>query len=167
MTPREFSAKIKKVGVNPYVDPPLRVSRAFKIRGYIPVKGKINGKPFTQTLVPIGGGKHRLFINGVMRTSANVDVGSRIVVTLRVNPKVREEPMPAGLAAKLRANTKARTTWEALAPSRQKEIKRYLNSLKRPQTLATNIERVTSFLQTTGRTTRTIAGIRIGKAIPQ
>jgi hypothetical protein len=96
MTSREFSAKIKKVGINPYVDPPLRVSRAFKIRGYIPVKGTINGKSFTQTLVPIGGGTHRLFINGGMRTSAKVDVGSRITVTLRINAKVRKEPMPAG-----------------------------------------------------------------------
>jgi hypothetical protein len=103
------------------------VSRALEIRGYIPVKGAINGKSFTQMPVPMGGGKHRPFINGGMRTSAEVDVGSWITVTSRVDAQVQEVPMPAGLASRLRKNPKARAAWEALTRSRQKAIKRYLN----------------------------------------
>jgi hypothetical protein len=163
-TAKPFSATIKKVGINPYVDPPLRVSRAFGVRGYVPVKGRINGKVFTQTLVPIGGGKHRLFINGVMRRAAAVDVGSRIAVTLELDRAGREVPMPAGLAARLRANAKARVAWDALTPSRQKEIKRYLNLAKRPETLARNIEGTLALLQSR-RSTRAVGGIRIAKAI--
>ena len=125
------------------------MTRPFKVRGYIPVRGTINGKSFTQTLVPIGGGKHRLFINGGMRTSAAVDVGSWISVTLRVNTQVREVPMPPDLAARLRKNPKASRAWESLTPSRQKEIKRYLNSARRPETLARNIERTMALLKAT------------------
>ena len=46
--------------------------------------------------------KRRLFINGGMRT--------RITVTLRINAKVRKEPMPAGLASKLQKNSTERPT---------------------------------------------------------
>jgi hypothetical protein len=161
----EFSAKIKKVGINPYVDPPKRVTAPFKIRDYIAVKGTINGKKFAQTLVPVGGGKHRLFINGVMRAAANVDVGSWITVTLRPDRKVREVPMPAALETRLRKNPKARAVWDSLTPSRRKEIKRYLNSAKRAETLARNIEGTMAFLQTKKSTNRPGAGARIPVAI--
>src|SRR4051812_23428902 len=81
----EFSAPIRKVGINPYIDPPKRATGAFEIRGYIPVRGTINGKRFTQTPVPIGGGKHRLLVNEIMRKAAGVDVGSRVTVALARN----------------------------------------------------------------------------------
>src|ERR1041385_2798019 len=116
-----FSARIRKVGINPYVDPPKRVTSAFGIRGYIPVKGKLDGKPFRQTPVPIGNGRHRLFINGPMRAAARVDVGSRVMVTLAFDPKVPEVPMPARLESRLKRTRTARVAWDSLTPSRQKE----------------------------------------------
>ena len=41
-------------------------------------------------------------------------------------------PMPAGLVARLRKNPRTKAVWDSLTPSRRKEIKRYLNSAKRP-----------------------------------
>lgn len=155
-----FSAKIKKVGINPCVDTPLRVSRAFAKRGYIPVRGTLNGKTFTQTLVPIGGGRHRLFVNRPMLDSAKVEVGDRIDVTLRLNRAVREEPMAAGLAAAMKRSRAATVTWESMTPSRRKEVLRYLNSAKRPETLARNIERVVAMLERK-KVTAPLAAVRI------
>jgi hypothetical protein len=146
MRSQAFSATIKKVGINPYVDAPLRVSRVFGVRGYIPIRGTVNGKSFTQTLVPIGHGKHRLFINGVMRRAAKVDVGSRVSVTLRLNQNVRQEAVPGLLAAGLRRNDRAKRAWDALTASRRKEILRYLNFAKRPETLARNVAKTLSHL---------------------
>jgi hypothetical protein len=145
-----FSATIKKVGINPCVDPPARVSKAFGIRGYVPVRGTLNGnngKRFTQTLVPIGDGRHRLFVNGPMLKSATVAVGDRIEVSLTLNRSVRKEPMPGSLAKKMRASKSATATWESLTPSRQKEILRYLNSAKRPETLERNVDRTIAMLE--------------------
>jgi len=72
---QQFTATIYKVGINPLVDVPAEVSRAFGIRGYVPVRGRLNGAPIRATLVPSGGGRHRLYINGDMRKQAGVESG--------------------------------------------------------------------------------------------
>ena len=156
-----FSAIIRKVGVNPYVDLPLRISRAMARRGYIPIAGTVDGKPMRTTLVPIGNGKHRLFINGGMRERAGVDVGDRIVVTLRVDLRSREVPMPEGLGAMLVKSRIAAKAWEKLTPSRRKEILRYLNFAKQPVTLERNIKKVFAMLAKKRRPEKTLAGIRL------
>lgn len=76
---KSFSARISKIGINPYVslsDDVLDAlfQQANKTRGPIPVRGTINGKKFKQTLVKYQGA-WRLYINGPMRQAAEVDVG--------------------------------------------------------------------------------------------
>lgn len=68
--PPFIMSRIKKVGINPRVDIPLRVSRAFNRRGYIPVVGKMNDIPAKSTLVPIRGKRHLFFVNGDMMRAA-------------------------------------------------------------------------------------------------
>jgi len=138
----EFSAKIFKVGVNPYVEVPENVSRCLKKTGYIPVTGTINDFPIQATLVPVRNGRHRLYINGEMRKKANVAVGDLIRLVLALGTKPREVPMPAAFAAALESNEKAKAAFEKLPPSHQKEIISYLNFLKKPETLERNIEKV-------------------------
>ena len=142
-----FAGTIRKVGINPCVDAPLRVGRELEARGYIPVRGTINGAAFTQTLVPIGGGRHRLYVNRLMLDAAGVKVGDRITVELWKNRAVRREPMPALLATELKASAVASATWETLTPSLRKEILRYLNSAKRPETLERNVQRTIAMLE--------------------
>lgn len=142
-----FGGTIKKVGINPCIDAPLRVGREFGTRGYIPVRGTINGAAFVQTLVPVGGGRHRLFINRIMLDAAGVEVGDRIEVTVRRNRSVRQEPVPPLFAKAMKASAVASATWTTLTPSRRKEILRYLNSAKRPQTLERNVQRTIAMLE--------------------
>jgi hypothetical protein len=143
---QQFSTKIYKLGINPCVDVPQRVSRAFGKRGYVPVKGTLNGQPIRATLVPKGEGRHRLFINGDMRTRASVDVGDRVHLVLAIDHQPRTLPMPEMLAQALEKNRRARAAFERLQPSRQKEILSYLNWLKRPETLKRNVEKVITML---------------------
>ncbi len=77
---QESSARIRKIGVNPYVEVPRRVSDTFGIRGNVPVKGNLNGVPIRATLVPTGKERHRLYVNGDMRKRAGVDVGETVTV---------------------------------------------------------------------------------------
>jgi hypothetical protein len=143
----QFKSRVKKVGINPCVDPPVRVTAVFGIRGYIPVRGTVNGKAFRQTLVPIGGGRHRLFINGPMMNSARLQVGDTIAVTLRIDRQSREEPMPPKMKTLLATNIVATKNWNSLTPSRRKEILRYLNSAKRMETFERNLIKVITILE--------------------
>ena len=143
---QHFSAKVYQLGINPCVDVPQRVSRAFGVRGYVPVEGTLNGRPVRATLVPKGAGRHRLFLNGDMRKRAGVEVGDRVDLVLDVDTQPRSVPMPKEFAAALRRNRKARAAFERLRPSRQKEILTYLNWLKRPETLERNTEKVVAGL---------------------
>jgi hypothetical protein len=142
----EFKARIRKVGINPCVDPPARVTAVFGIRGYVPVRGTVNGKRFTQTLVPIGGGRHRLFINGPMMKAARLDVGDTVAVSMRIDRASREVPMPSKMKAALAKNSAALKKWDSLTPSRRKEILRYLNSAKRVETFERNLAKVMAIL---------------------
>ena len=119
---QRFSAVIFKVGINPCVDVPARVSAALGRTGYIPIKGTLNGHPFKAGLVSLGGGRHRLYINGPMRKAAGVDTGDRVTVVLDYDPKPRKLPIPKAFAQALAANPAAKMAWDNLTPSKRKEI---------------------------------------------
>jgi hypothetical protein len=143
---KSFSARIAKLGINPYVGIPEEVlesitERAGKAKGPIPVRGTVNGKPFMQTLVKYQGA-WRLYINGIMREAAGIDVGDPAHIRLEFDPTPRTDPIHPELVRALAKNKSARVAFEGLTPSRQKEILRYLNSMKTEESLERNIERV-------------------------
>lgn len=138
----QFTATVYKLGINPCVDVPRRISDAFGRHGYVPVEGTLNGQPIRATLVPKGGGRHRLYLNGDMRKRANVELGDRVRIVVYEDTQPRTVPMPAEFAAALKKNPKARAAFEALTPSQQKDILVYLNWLKHPESLQRNIDRL-------------------------
>lgn len=143
---KSFSAKISKIGINPYVGVPENIlnsifDQAGKAKGPIPIRGTINGKSFTQTLVKYQGA-WMLYINGIMREAAGIDVGDTANIQLKFDPVPRTEPIHPKLVHALAKNKTAKAAFESLRPSRQKEILRYLNSMKTEESLARNIERV-------------------------
>ena len=142
----DFFAVIGEVGVNPCVDVPESASSCLKASGYIPVAGALNGFPIRATLVPIGNGRHRLYVNAEMRKRVCVAVGDLIHLALALDTKPRDAPMPKAFAAALESNEKAKAAFEKLPPSHQKEILVYLNFLKKPETLKRNIEKVINIL---------------------
>lgn len=147
---RSFSAKIFIISkINPVVDVPDEVleylcKKAGRNKGPIPVKGKLNGKKFIQTVVKYQGA-WRLYLNGEMRKSAGIGGSGRgdiAHVELDFDPAPRTVPMPPLLEKALTKNKPAKAAFEALAPSRQKEILRYLGSMKAEESLARNVEKV-------------------------
>jgi hypothetical protein len=143
---KSFSATIHKIGINPYVYLPEAVLEALfrqagKSKGPIPVRGRINGKRFIQTLVKYQGA-WRLYINGEMRQAAMVDVGDQANIQIEFDPVPRVEPIPTKFSEALLKGKKAAKAFEALTASRQKEILRYLNSMKTEVSLERNIDKV-------------------------
>ena len=145
-----FSARIHIIGINPYVAVPEDVlhnlfEQAGKNKGPTLVRGTLNGKNFRQTLVKYQGA-WRLYLNTPMRRGAGIDVGDEATVELEFDPEPRIVPMHPKFARALSRNREAKTAFEKLAPSRQKEILRYLNSMKTDESLVRNIEKVIQHL---------------------
>jgi hypothetical protein len=112
------------------------------VNGYIPIKGKIKGHDFTQTLVPVRGQPYRLYVNGPMLKGANTKVGQVVSFEIGQNKHKRKAiPMNRRLKEKL-VETRLEDRFRKLAASRQKEIKKYLNNLKNEESLTRNIEKV-------------------------
>ena len=145
-----FKAKIEIIGINPYVLLPDELllalfKQAGKVKGAIPVKGKIEGHNFIQNLVKYSG-KWRFYLNTPMRKASNKDVGDRAAFEIEFDPAERVTPMHPKLQQALKKDTKAKKVFDTLAPSRQKEILRYINFLKSEESIDNNIKKAISFL---------------------
>lgn len=145
-----FSSKILKIGINPYVLLPANVlkelfKQAQKDKGPIPIRGTLNGKPFIQTLVKYSG-KWRLYLNNPMREAASIDVGDIADVTIAFDPIPRIIEMHPKLASALTKNKKAKKIFDALTPSLQKEIVRYISHLKTEPSVDRNVKKAIQFL---------------------
>jgi hypothetical protein len=144
-----FKAKIYKVGINPCVKVPARITNTMEpVKGYIPVKGKIENHAFKQTLVPIKGEPYRLYVNGPMLKGGKVALGDTVKFSIEQNftSRKREYPMIKSLKSELDKHA-LHPEFNQLTPYRQKEILKYLNSLKSAEALNRNIAKVIAQLQ--------------------
>lgn len=147
----KFTATLEIIGVNPFVYVPEHIlteifRQAGKNKGTIPIKGFVNDKPYTQTLVRYAGA-WRLYINTIMLKDSPKRVGERIEISAEYDPKDRTLPMPESLQTALKSNPEAETVFKALSPSRQQEIIRYITRLKSEESVQRNIEKALRFLR--------------------
>jgi len=147
---KSFSAKIYKIGINPYVLLPADILKSLfveagKEKGHIPVNIMLNNQPFIQTLVKYSG-KWRLYLNGPMRKTAGKDVGDMITITINYDGTDRTVPIHAKFEQSLIKNKEAKIVFEKLSPSLQKEISRYLHNLKTEESVERNVKRAINFL---------------------
>src|SRR5262245_48774540 len=90
--PATFTSLIEVINGNPYVRPPDKaLARVFKEagkdKGPIPVRGKLNGTAFQQSLVRYQG-DWRLYINGVMAKRAGIPFKGSIMAIVGKSVKV-------------------------------------------------------------------------------
>ena len=147
---KSFSAKILKIGINPYVLLPDDIlnylfKKAGKDKGHIPVYIIVNRQKFIQHLVKYSG-KWRLYLNTPMRKAANKDEGDVIALKIDYDNEERITPMHPKFQEALNKNVEAKNVFDKLPPFRQKEIQRYLNNLKTEDSLHRNIERAINSL---------------------
>ena len=147
----KFSATIYKIGINPVVDPPDKIldaifKQAGRSKGPIPVRGKLNGAEFVQTLVKYKGA-WRLYINGPMLKDSGLAVPDTAKIEIEFDPRSRDVALPKELETALKRDKKASEVYESLSPSRRKEISKYIGSLRTPEAVAKNVERVIRHLR--------------------
>jgi uncharacterized protein DUF1905 len=143
----QFKATVYEHGINPRVDVPEEISRAFGDKGYVAVRGTMNGVGIRATMVPAGGGRHVLHLNTQMRLRAGVNVGDNVEFSLDRGESLRKPPMSAELGLKLETNPEAKAAWAAWAPARRRRTLRYMSWLRSPDAISRNVEKVLRLLR--------------------
>ena len=146
----EFKAKLEIIAGNPFVFIPSNVlnnifGQANKNKGTIPVKGKVNGNGYRQTLVKYSG-DWRLYINMKMLKNSPKRIGEIIDIEIEFDPSDRTVKPHPKLIKALADNKEAAEVFEKLSPSKQKEIVRYISNLKTENSVERNIIRAINFL---------------------
>lgn len=144
-----FRATIKIRGINPYVRVHAALARRLKEnwRKPLPVLVRINGKPkqsWRINMMPTGDGSFYLYLHGRIRNASGARVGDHVAVELSFDHDYRggpAHPLPRWFSTALSAKPEAKNSWNALIPSRKKEILRYFASLKSPVAKARNLRR--------------------------
>lgn len=96
-------------------------------------------------MMPVGDGNFYLYLHGDVRKASNTKVGDRVEVTVSFDEKYRNgpmHPMPDWFKKPLEADPTAKAAWDALIPSRQKEILRYFSWLKSDEARQRNLQKV-------------------------
>ena len=144
-----FTSLIKTREGNAYILVTPAQARAIKLawRRPLPVPVRINGKPaepWRINMMPVGDGRFYLYLHGDVRKASGTKVGDRVAVELRFDAKYRNgplHPMPSWFRQALRKNPKTKKNWEALIPTRKKEILRYFSWLKSKEARERNLEK--------------------------
>src|SRR5690606_5138220 len=135
---------------NPFVFVPAEVLDAIyvqagKNKGKIPVRMKIEGHEFEQTLIKYSG-HWRLYLNTPMRKAAGREVGHTARFEVEFDPQERITPFHPKFKKALMESEEAERVYSSLSPSLQKEILRYLASLKTEESVDRNVLRAINFL---------------------
>lgn len=147
-----FTATLRRVGANLLVDVPERVTKAFGRRGNVPVTATLGVQAFPQTLCPVGGGRHILYVNQPMLAAAGGKAeGDRVTVTVAADARSRTPPMHPALAKALAADAARKAEFEALTPSHRREILRYLWALRSEAAVERNVARLMGRMAGIGR----------------
>lgn len=151
----KFKAKIEIIGINPFVFLPEKVlqnifKEAGKDKGKIPVKIKIEGHEFIQTLIKYSG-HWRLYLNTPMRKMAKKEVGDVAKFEIAFDQEERKIAMHPKFQTALNDHPEAKEVFENLRPSLQLEIVRYLSFLKQEETIEKNVSKAINFLLGKGK----------------
>lgn len=150
MTTLRFSSVIKLNNINPYIHVSAARATALKPgwRKPLPVLVRINAKPdkpWRINMMPMGNGSFYLYLHGTVRKASNTAVGDKVQVEISFDADYRSgpaHPMPAWFRVALVTNEPAKKAWNALPPSRKKEVLRYFAQLKSPDACARNLKKV-------------------------
>ncbi len=144
-----FTSLIRIRAGNPYLHVSAARARSLKPgwRKPLPVLVRLNGKPtrpWRINMMPIGNGGFYLYLHGDVRKASATRVGERVTAEVRFNAEYRsgpQHPLPRWFHDALRTNPVAMKNWDALIPSRKKEVLRYFVALKSPRSRARNLAR--------------------------
>lgn len=108
------------------------------------VHGKPEPRPWRINMMPAGNGDFYLYLHGDVRRASQTKVGDLVGIEIAFDRAYRNgpmHPMPSWFRVPLSRNAKASRAWDALIPSRKKEILRYFSWLKSAEARERNVAR--------------------------
>jgi hypothetical protein len=132
----DFSARLEQVdGGGPYyVSIPAAVSKSIGRRGVVPIVALVNGVADVRaSIVPCGGGRHRLRLNARTRATADARLGGRVRVSLRVDDHPVADPIPSDLLHALRESD-ALDAFKGFPVGRQNHILQWIEAAAKEAT---------------------------------
>jgi len=126
-----------------HVDVPAAVSKAIG-RGKAPVEARLGrSEPFRGTLMPAGGGRHRLFLSKATRFAAGIKPGDRVRITAVVDDGKRDVPIPPDLREAL-VEADVLDAWEGMPPGKREHIlgwvEKAVHEVTREKRIARSVE---------------------------
>jgi hypothetical protein len=145
---KSFRAKILEArgGGGAWVEIPFDVLDVYGTRRRVPVKATFDGKPYRGSLVPMGGGKHVLGILKEIRTEIGKGVGDTVAVVIEPDAEPRVVKVPDDLAKALSKNKTAKTAFDKLSYSHQREYVNHIEEAKKEETRQKRIEKTLEML---------------------
>lgn len=110
-----------------------------------PVRGTIDGYPFTTTVARYGGVDYLAFRREV-REAAGVEAGTKVAIEVELDTEERVVTVPEDLAAAI-GRGRVRKVFEGLSYTHQKEYVDWVEEAKREQTRKTRIGRTVEMLR--------------------
>ncbi|PWJ25074.1 uncharacterized protein DUF1905 [Branchiibius hedensis] len=120
---------------------------ALSSKKVFPVTVTIGDRSFAGRVARMGG-ENLVGLSKAARAQLQVEVGQRVDVTLRPDEAPRSVEIPPELDAALDQDRTARAAFDALSPSRRKELARSVADAKKPETKARRVETVLAQLVT-------------------
>lgn len=117
-----------------YIDVPDEAARPFTGEKNLRLLCSINGgEEFHCALRPKGNGRFEISVGTPVRQAGKLVLGQRVSVSLKRDQSTYGRPMPEELAELLAIDDEANRLFQALKPSRQRDILYYINGAKSVQ----------------------------------
>lgn len=141
-----FTATIQNAGGGgAFVEVPFDVEAAFGAKKP-KVKAMIEGVPYRGTLVRMGSERHILIILKGIREQVGKTFGDEIKITVEADTQPREIEMPRELLKELKKDKDAKSVFDKLSYTHQKEYVTWINEAKKEETRLNRIMKTVEML---------------------
>jgi len=141
-----FTATIENAGGGgAFVRIPFDVEEIYG-KKRVPIKASIDGQPYRGTLVRMGEPFHILIILKAIREKISKDFGDAVEIMLEEDKEERKVSIPPDLKSALEKDPAAKTAFQKLSYSHQKEHVNAILDAKRPDTRQRRILKTLSML---------------------
>lgn len=142
-----FTATIQNAGGGgAFVEIPFDAEKAFGSKKP-KVKAMIEGVPYRGLLVRMGSEHHLLLILKFIREQIGKTFGDEIKVSVELDVEERVATVPAELKRIFKSNKEAKSAFEKLSYSDQKEYVQWINEAKKAETRQSRIVKTLALLK--------------------
>ncbi|MEP7136938.1 MAG: YdeI/OmpD-associated family protein [Chloroflexota bacterium] len=142
-----FTAIIQNEGGGgAFVEVPFDVEAAFGSKKP-KIKALIEGVPYRGTLVRMGSEKHLLLILKSIREQIGKTFGDEVKVSVELDVEERVAVIPAELKRAFQSNKEARSAFEKLSYTHQKEYVQWIEAAKKAETRQSRIVKTIEMLK--------------------